>query len=43
MQCPDTNRLIRYLLVKLAPVILGVKPGRAASPDRLPADGRETA
>ena len=26
MQCPDTNRLIRYLLVKLAPVILGVKP-----------------
>ena len=26
MQCPDTNRLLRYLLVKLAPVILGVKP-----------------
>lgn len=26
MQCPDTNRLIRYLLVRLAPVILGVKP-----------------
>lgn len=43
MQCPDTNRLIRYLLVRLAPVILGVKPAGLLRLDRLPADGRKAA